>query len=214
MRTTTTLGAAVTLIALAAACSSTRKGTEDSGMGGEPEAQVGQQITLEGTAQNAKGGAVVVEAGSGPTYVVGLESWPDALVGQPVEVVGTLNRRKLIPFPVVGDDGAVSAGAQGEQRVLEGAPAWKKSLGGFTVVSGTARNAGAGPVIVTPIGPVYLHEVGEQWPEASVGKAVTAVGKLLRKKRPSTPENDDSEFGGKPELTEEWAFTDASWVVE
>ncbi len=114
----------------------------------------------------------------------------------------------------VGEDGARSAGAEGEQRVLEGAPEWKKSLGGLTVVSGTAQNAGAGPVIVTPLGPLYLHAVGEKWPEATVGKTVTAVGKLLRKKRPSTPENDDSEFGGRPELTEEWALTGGGWVVE
>jgi hypothetical protein len=180
----------------------------------EKDARLGTQVELKGTARDAKAGAVIVSDAGEPVYVRGLTSWPTELHGSPVAVVGTLQRRKLIPDPSVAADGAVSAGAEGEQLVLMGASEWKRGIGRLTVVTGVARNAGAGPVIVTPIGPAYVHAAGERWPAGTEGKSVTGVGDLLRKKRPATPDNDDSEFGGRPELTEEWALDHASWVVE
>jgi hypothetical protein len=45
--------------------------------------------TVTGEAQNGKAGAVVIVDG-GPIYVQGLDAWPDAWLGQQVEVSGTL----------------------------------------------------------------------------------------------------------------------------
>lgn len=79
----------------------------------------GKTTTLLGTARNAKGGAVVVRDDGGAVYVGGLEAWPAALDGQRVEVTGQLVRKKLIPDPVVGPNGERSAGAEGDQTVIE-----------------------------------------------------------------------------------------------
>ncbi len=178
------------------------------------DSQLGQQVEIAGEAQNAKGGAVILTDGNEPIYVRGLERWHTELEGQRLEVAGTLYRREGLASPAAEGGQEVASGIEGEQRYLDAAPAWKKTLGRITVVTGTARNAGAGPVIVTPIGPLYVHEAGERWPNEVVGKTVTGVGRLMRNKRPVTQENDDSEFGGRPELTEEWALRHSAWFVE
>lgn len=207
------------VIVLTAACNREGPRPEETPMKSEaPEppaasAEPEIQVTVEGTARNAKGGAVIVGEDGVPIYLPMLPAWPDGIEGTVVEVDGRLDERKLLPDPAVGEDGAHSAGAEGTQTMLLGAPKWRRSLGSWTVISGTARNAGGGPLIHTPEGPVYLPEVGERWPEAQEGKSVDAVGKLMRNKRPSTPKNDDSRFGGRPELTEAWVLKDASWRV-
>lgn len=74
---------------------------------------------IEGTARNAKGGAVIVGADGSPIYITGLDAWPAGFEGKRVRAMGTLNSRKRIPSPVIGPDGAVSAGAEGDQTVLD-----------------------------------------------------------------------------------------------
>ncbi|MDF1566355.1 MAG: hypothetical protein P1V51_25210 [Deltaproteobacteria bacterium] len=200
------------VILLATACTGSRPEAREA----EPVnvKTTAAQQALTGTARQAKGGAVIVGASGDPIYLAGLAEWPEALDGTPVEVLGVPGRRKLIPSPTVDAGGAISTGAEGDQDVLDPAPEWKQGLGRLVLVSGTARNAKAGPILHTPQGPLYLHAVGEAWAEEQLGRKVTAVGELLRKKRPSTPENDDSEFGGRTELTEEWALVEASWSLE
>jgi len=84
------------------------------------DGQLGQTVTLSGTARDAAMGAVV-RTSQGTVYVLGVESWPDDVQGKTVTVTGTLQRRKLAPDPVVGADGGVSHGAAGSQVVVEDA---------------------------------------------------------------------------------------------
>lgn len=83
----------------------------------------GQVVTLDGTAFDAKGGAVVKLEDGSVVYLEGVESWPDEALRQKVSVTGKLVEKKLIPDPVV-EDGLYSAGAEGPQDVLENAT-WK-----------------------------------------------------------------------------------------
>ncbi|MFX0101718.1 MAG: hypothetical protein ACFFCS_19290 [Candidatus Hodarchaeota archaeon] len=80
--------------------------------------KIGQRASLIGVARNAKGGAVLVTENDGPIYIIGLESWPDDTLGKTVRMEGILKEEKLIPDPVVDDDGAISQGAVGMQLVL------------------------------------------------------------------------------------------------
>lgn len=109
---------------LAAGCSSERRppAASPTPAATRPAPAPAAKTTLRGLAQNAKAGAVV-GTDAGPVYVVGLESWPDALAGRQVEVTGVVRQRKHIPDPV-GSGGTVAQGAWGAQTVIEGAT-WK-----------------------------------------------------------------------------------------
>lgn len=85
--------------------------------------QYGQVVTLEGTAFDAKGGAVVKLEDGSVFYVEGVESWPDEALRKKVSVTGKLVEKKIIPDPV-NEGGLYSAGAEGPQDVLESAT-WK-----------------------------------------------------------------------------------------
>ena len=80
----------------------------------------GTKVELTGTAENGKGGAILLVDGS-PIYVRKLDSWPAGLRGKRVVVRGTLKSLKLIPSPVRGPKGEISQGADGDQWVLEDA---------------------------------------------------------------------------------------------
>ncbi len=86
-------------------------------------ALAGARVTLSGRAANAKAGAVVMVELQ-PIYVKGLAAWPKEASGKEVEVTGRLRDEKLIPSPTVDSKGAVSAGAEGTQWVLE-SPEWR-----------------------------------------------------------------------------------------
>jgi hypothetical protein len=85
-------------------------------------------ISVRGIARDAKGGAVVVTSSGSPVYIEHLDSWPDDVTGCEVEAKGKLVAKKLIPDPVVDEDGAISQGAAGDQDVLENAR-WNKVQG-------------------------------------------------------------------------------------
>lgn len=74
--------------------------------------------TLVGTAENAKGGAVLLVDGA-PVYVEGLAEWPAALLHAKVKATGVRTRKQLLPEAAVDASGAVSQGAAGPQDVLE-----------------------------------------------------------------------------------------------
>jgi hypothetical protein len=78
----------------------------------------GKQVELHGTAQNAKGGAILL-VDNAPIYLQHVGAWPDAKRGKPAVVKGTLKSMKLIPSPQRSPDGAISQGAEGDQWVLE-----------------------------------------------------------------------------------------------
>ena len=85
-----------------------------------------KEVTLKGTARNAKGGAVIVTSTGSPIYLDQVANWPDDVLGCEVEATGILRTKKYIPDPFIAPDGAISQGAVGEQDVLEHAR-WKKT---------------------------------------------------------------------------------------
>ena len=82
------------------------------------EKVLGQEVTLDGTARDAKGGAVLLTDDNIPIYIEGLDSWPPDIDGSRISVSGILNKEKYIPDPYIGDDGGISQGAIGMQYVL------------------------------------------------------------------------------------------------
>ncbi|OLS12469.1 MAG: hypothetical protein RBG13Loki_3890 [Promethearchaeota archaeon CR_4] len=88
--------------------------------------QIGKNVTLRGTAGNAKGGAVIQLPDNRVIYIEGLSGWDDEFSGKEVIVTGNLREKKLIPDPYISPDGGISQGAIGTQIVLENA-SWKKA---------------------------------------------------------------------------------------
>jgi hypothetical protein len=76
--------------------------------------------TLCGRAEDAKGGAVLVLDDGAVLYLLGLESWPDALHKKRVLASGRVGRKKLFPDPTP-QGGLQTQGAYGDQLVLDGA---------------------------------------------------------------------------------------------
>ena len=91
----------------------------------ELESLVGQDVTLNGIARDAKGGAVLVIEETAPVYIEGLASWTLELLGMKISVSGLLKKEKIIPDPVIGENGGISQGAVGTQFVLNKAE-WEK----------------------------------------------------------------------------------------
>lgn len=85
------------------------------------ENKVDQKVEIKGLAKDAKAGAVVLNEENTPIYIKGLAFWPDELFDKQVIVKGTLRLLKLIPDPVMTEDGGHSTGAWGKDWVLEGA---------------------------------------------------------------------------------------------
>jgi hypothetical protein len=76
----------------------------------------GKTVTLEGTAENAKAGAIVMAKDGSPVYIDGLEDgWPADVSRKRVRVTGVLREEKRIPDP--GFD-PHTAGAFGTQTIL------------------------------------------------------------------------------------------------
>lgn len=75
---------------------------------------------LCGRAEDAKGGAVLVLDDGAVLYLLGLESWPDALRKKRVLASGRIGRKKLFPDPTP-QGGLQTQGAYGDQLVLDGA---------------------------------------------------------------------------------------------
>jgi hypothetical protein len=83
------------------------------------KAMVGKRVRIAGTAQNAKGGAVLLVEKT-PLYLAGLEAWPAGVVlGKPVIVGGTIVDRQYLPEASKSTKGEVSQGAVGTQLVIE-----------------------------------------------------------------------------------------------
>lgn len=87
----------------------------------------GTQVGIEGRAENAKGGAVLLVDGT-PVYLENLASWPQNVHGKVVVVTGLLVSKKHLPSPTVSATGEVSQGAEGDQWVVEGAT-WREQTG-------------------------------------------------------------------------------------
>jgi hypothetical protein len=83
----------------------------------EIEAALGRTITIVGEAAEAKLGAVVVIDGSA-IYCLGQERWPDGVVGEQVEVTGTVSRTDRFRAEVLEED-AITQGTAGGDLVIE-----------------------------------------------------------------------------------------------
>jgi hypothetical protein len=79
---------------------------------------VNQTVTLQGTAENAHSGGVVL-CDDKPVYVDGV-AWWDQTTGQRIEVTGLLVEAELAPDPQE-ENGLVSHGVTGTNLVLRDA---------------------------------------------------------------------------------------------
>ena len=77
-----------------------------------------QKTTITGIARDAKGGAVLIIENGEPVYIIGMASWQDDILGKEIKMEGIMKEEKLIPDPVIDEDGAISQGAIGMQRTL------------------------------------------------------------------------------------------------
>lgn len=75
----------------------------------ELSALVDRPIRLVGTAENAKGGAVVLVDGT-PVYVAKKDSWPEALRTKRISLGGKLTRAQYLPQATVNAKGEISQG--------------------------------------------------------------------------------------------------------
>jgi len=64
-----------------------------------------ETVVLHGVAHNAKAGAIVLMADKQPVYLLGLEAWPDEIIGGRLRVSGTLQRERIYPAAGVGVQG-------------------------------------------------------------------------------------------------------------
>jgi hypothetical protein len=87
------------------------------------EKKVNQQITVRGTAQNARLGAVIMISDDTPIYLEGSEEWNDDFTEREVDVTGVLRRKLLAPEATVNSQGEISHGIDGANYVLE-SPSW------------------------------------------------------------------------------------------
>ena len=82
---------------------------------------IDQNVTLIGTAKNAKAGALLITTDNSAIYIKGLDYWAPELLNQQLTVSGVLKKEKFIPDPVIDKSGGISTGATGKQLVLENA---------------------------------------------------------------------------------------------
>lgn len=77
-----------------------------------------QEITITGTALNAKAGAVV-KSEDGTYYIYDLSAWPDSIYNHQVEVKGILSIIDHSKENLKDDDDDWSQGMRGEQRIVK-----------------------------------------------------------------------------------------------
>lgn len=84
----------------------------------------GEQITVQGTAINAKGGAIVIGRSFKTYFIDGLDKWDEDLREKKVQVKGTLKVLSIAEGTYSKEE-AVSDGAGGEKRIIL-EPKWKQ----------------------------------------------------------------------------------------
>ena len=86
---------------------------------------INRQTSLTGTAQNAKGGAILL-INETPIYIESLDSWPDNYFGKQVEVTGKLTNKKYLPEAKIDKSGAISQGVtEGQTDYVFEKATWK-----------------------------------------------------------------------------------------
>jgi len=82
-------------------------------------------VTVTGTAFDDHAGAVIERDGRRSVYITDLPYWPEEARGRPVEATGTLRSRRLGPVPTVSDDGIVTHGMGGGERLTLDDATWQ-----------------------------------------------------------------------------------------
>lgn len=82
---------------------------------------IDKKVHLEGIAQNAKGGGVLLLPNQEVIYIRHLVWWVESMIGKKLSVSGILRHEKYIPDPEIAHDGGISQGAIGKQFVLDNA---------------------------------------------------------------------------------------------
>ncbi|MBN1801458.1 MAG: hypothetical protein JW891_08130 [Candidatus Lokiarchaeota archaeon] len=80
---------------------------------------VGREVTLRGHAKDAKAMGVLVTPEGSVIYMRGLPSWSSDLINKEIYIKGVLKKGKIIPDPVVDENGGYSTGAHGKQLYFE-----------------------------------------------------------------------------------------------
>lgn len=71
-------------------------------------------VTITGTAENAKAGAILVTSGDRPVYIEGLRAWEADVLGTALTLTGFLRRKRIYP-----DTTPERQGMSGTALVLE-----------------------------------------------------------------------------------------------
>jgi hypothetical protein len=82
---------------------------------------VGKEITLVGEAVDCKAAACLKLKNNIVVYIPNLDFWDSEFFGKTVYVTGILQWKKIIPDPIIEENGAISTGAEGDQLILENA---------------------------------------------------------------------------------------------
>jgi small nuclear ribonucleoprotein (snRNP)-like protein len=85
-----------------------------------------QTVTIEGLAQNASLGAIVLLDDYTPVYLDKIKEWDKKNDQKVVIVTGILRHKSIAPKATVTSQGEVSHGTDGKSYVLEN-PEWKIS---------------------------------------------------------------------------------------
>ncbi len=80
---------------------------------------LGKEVIIEGIAYDAKGGACIKLKDGNVVYIRNKLDWETEYLEKRIVITGTLNLKKIIPDPEIGENGAISTGATGKQYVLE-----------------------------------------------------------------------------------------------
>ena len=82
---------------------------------------IGKEITLVGQAVDCKAAACLKLKKDIVVYIPNLDFWNSEFLGKNVYVTGILQWKKIIPDPIIGENGAISTGAEGDQFILKNA---------------------------------------------------------------------------------------------
>ena len=83
---------------------------------------IGKEITLVGQAVNCKAAACLKLKDAIVVYIPNLDFWDESeYLGKEVYVTGILKWKKIIPDPIIDENGAISTGAEGDQLILKNA---------------------------------------------------------------------------------------------
>jgi hypothetical protein len=88
---------------------------------------LGTPITIHGTAQNAKAGAVLIVDDGRVVYVQGLPEWEREVLGTELELTGTLRKERIYP-DVDMEGGTPSQGMREAPLVLELSEPYRRSV--------------------------------------------------------------------------------------